>query len=241
MNIIPSQEEMKKMGVYKISNNINNKVYIGSTSRNFKIRVTKHLYDLSCKLHHSNHLQKAFDKYNSNNFTFSILEICDASSLIDREQYWIDYYKCYKRDKGYNILVKAYSSKGYKHTEESLLLIGELSKRRGSHPNSINAMNAATRGLKRTKSHKIAVSKTHSKPVIQLDLEGNFIKEWSSRTEVVKTWNINTKNASNISRCILGKCKSFKGFMWICKENYDPNIIYKYSPKINGYKNESSV
>lgn len=52
------------------------------------------------------------------NFTLEILEYCTANNCIDREQYYIDLFK-----PEYNLLTKAGSWFGFKHTEESLAKI----------------------------------------------------------------------------------------------------------------------
>ena len=53
-------------------------------------------------------------------------------------------------------------------------------------------------------------SKTQSKPVLQYDLEGNFIKEWKSTHECCR----NGFNQSNVAACCRGKLKTYKGSIW---------------------------
>ena len=67
---------LKKCEVYKITNKINGKFYIGS-SINITDRELRHKSDLSCGTHHSKHLQRAYDKYGKENFKFEILELCN--------------------------------------------------------------------------------------------------------------------------------------------------------------------
>jgi hypothetical protein len=59
------------------------------------------------------------------------------------------------------------------------------------------------------KGRKINWSKT--KPVLQYDLEGNFIKEWSSGVEAGKFLN---KSSSSISECCSNKRKTAYKFIW---------------------------
>lgn len=59
--------------IYCIKNILNNKVYIGS-SVNFNKRKNLHLHYLKNNKHHSNHLQKAWNKYGKENFVFEIIE-----------------------------------------------------------------------------------------------------------------------------------------------------------------------
>ncbi len=53
------------------------------------------------------------------------------------------------------------------------------------------------------------------KPVLQFDLEGNFIKEWNSGKEAAIALD---KNTDGISACCKGKQKSAFGFIWKFKE-----------------------
>jgi group I intron endonuclease len=81
---------MVKSGVYRIKNIIDNKVYIGSAI-NIKRRWCRHRQMLNERIHHCNYLQNAWNKYNSENFIFEIIEeIKDKTNLLQREQYYLD-------------------------------------------------------------------------------------------------------------------------------------------------------
>ena len=87
--------------VYAIKCLINNKCYIGATTRPFNKRRLEHLQVLKNNSHHSIKLQRAWNKYGENSFSFITLEenvIYD--NLTGREQYWIDCYDAYTH--GYN-------------------------------------------------------------------------------------------------------------------------------------------
>lgn len=92
------------MGVYKITNVINNKNYVGS-SKNIQSRWKKHKLLLNKGQHHSYKLQRDWTEFGENNFLFEILEDTDINNekqLRECEQLWIDTLKSYKE--GYNIL-----------------------------------------------------------------------------------------------------------------------------------------
>jgi len=59
-----------------------------------------------------------------------------------------------------------------------------------------------------------SVSKKLSKPILQLDLEGNVIKEWKSITEASK----NGYKLSKLSRCCNGKQETHFGYKWKFKQ-----------------------
>jgi len=56
------------------------------------------------------------------------------------------------------------------------------------------------------------------KPVVQLDLDGNFISEWNSLSEADRKTGTSFKN---ISLCCLNKRKTAGGFKWMYKEDYE--------------------
>ena len=82
------------IGIYKITNKINGKSYIGLSS-NIEERFKKHRQMQGEKI-----LYSAFEKYGIENFEFSVLEYCLLEQLSEREKYWIAYYDTYNN--GYN-------------------------------------------------------------------------------------------------------------------------------------------
>ena len=75
-----------KSGIYKITNILNGKSYIGLSS-NIKQRWVQHKRNLNNNVHHNLHLQSAWNKYGKKYFTFSVLEYCDLDILPEREIY----------------------------------------------------------------------------------------------------------------------------------------------------------
>lgn len=98
---IPFNKKIILSGVYKIINNINEKVYVGS-SKNIRKRCLWHRSRLNSNKHHNKSLQRSWNKYGEENFSFEIIEISKEEHLIQREQYWIDVTECYKNENGYN-------------------------------------------------------------------------------------------------------------------------------------------
>lgn len=79
------------IGIYKITNKINNKVYIGQ-SVHIEIRFTEHKTIANNNNHHCYEypLYRAIRKYGIENFVFEILEETTIENLTDREQYYIN-------------------------------------------------------------------------------------------------------------------------------------------------------
>lgn len=99
-------------GVYVIINIENNNFYIGSFCLLNK-RILRHINRLKSNKHENRYLQNSWNKYDSSNFKFEILEECEKEDLIKREQYYIDILV-----PQYNICKKADSCLGRKRTEE---------------------------------------------------------------------------------------------------------------------------
>lgn len=104
-------------------------------------------------------INKALLKHGYSKFKLEILEYCDSKEVSKREQYYLDLVNPY-----YNILKKAHSSLGYKHTEESLAKINK---------NLIK--------LNRIKSITVKVT----------NLETNVSQEYSSLTDAAKSLSTN--------------------------------------------------
>ena len=86
------------MGViYKITNLINGKSYIGQTN-NFQRRMREHQ---NTKDNYAIHL--AIQKYGKDAFSYEIIEHCNDDILDEREIYWINFYKTHITEKGYNM------------------------------------------------------------------------------------------------------------------------------------------
>ena len=204
------------IGIYKIINPLN-KVYIGQ-STHIENRE-KHYQGNHCHLQIK--LYNSIKKYGWKQHKFEIIEQCILEMLNERERYWQDYYdvlgvngvncrltetkdksgflsietrnKISKIKKGCNIW-----SKGKKFSNEHCLKISQSKK--GKSLPSLSYIN----------------NKNNIKPIIQYDLNGNYIKEWTSAVEAASFYN---KTPESIRNCCNNKCKTSNGFIWKNKKN----------------------
>ena len=138
----------KKAGVYVFINNLNNKIYVGS-SVNLTSRMANYYYYYKSDKSPQFFIIRAMKKYGLENFSLGILEICDKNpkTCLDLEQKWID---CFKPD--YNVLTIAGNSSGYKHSIETINKLKQMFKKE-NHPKfgstlSVETKQAIREGIK---------------------------------------------------------------------------------------------
>lgn len=91
----------KIQGIYKITNLINGKCYIGK-SEDIDYRKKKHFKELAEGKHHSSYLQEDYNKYGKDNFSFEIIEVInDENLLLFAERFIIDKFDSFRS--GYNM------------------------------------------------------------------------------------------------------------------------------------------
>jgi group I intron endonuclease len=187
--------------IYKLTSP-SGKHYIGQT---MDARRRRRTFSHGVAYYSGARMDNAVKKYGSNNFKYEIL--CQLYN-INREKLrcqldeleiaYIKIYDSYKS--GYNMTEGGSGAKGCFHTEKSKtklrkIALGRISPFKGLHHTEENKQAARERGKLLIgannpfygKSHtdkvKKAISEANSKPVIQMDLNGNFLKEFSSAKE----------------------------------------------------------
>lgn len=148
------------IGIYKITNTINNKIYIGK-SVNIKERWQQHLFDAFCseekwqanKRKEQTPIHKALRKYGKDAFTWEIIEECSKDELNQKEIFWINYYNSFHN--GYNMTKggDGYSNGGgenapnAKITQQQSMLIKQKLKERWTAQQIQQLIPEATNGI----------------------------------------------------------------------------------------------
>jgi group I intron endonuclease len=83
------KELPRESGVYKIEHIDSGRCYIGS-SKNIRARCYEHIRTLRKAKHHSQYLQRAWNKYEEDSFQIRVLELCSIEDLLNKEQHYID-------------------------------------------------------------------------------------------------------------------------------------------------------
>lgn len=109
-----------KIIIYKVTNLINNKLYIGQTSGKLKTRWSKHVRS-SLNFIKNSAFPQAIRKYSSKNFLIEEIDLCESNEEADYiEKYWIKFYKTQNNNYGYNIAEGGKTTRGIKHTPENV-------------------------------------------------------------------------------------------------------------------------
>lgn len=109
--------------VYIFQNIINLKIYIGITN-DLKYRYSQHITH-SKKPHiyipknHYQYIHRALHKHGKENFSFQILEtFATREEVLEAEKFWIEYFRSWDKNYGYNLTRGGEGISGYKHSEE---------------------------------------------------------------------------------------------------------------------------
>lgn len=203
--------------IYKITNLINGKIYIGLTTRTVEMRWKEH-----CR-HSSQEIDKAIQIYGKENFIIETLEECTDENLDDREKYWINFYNCYEN--GYNNTLGGrddnyiMTSKMQEVLElwNEGLTVNKIVKKTELNVETVrsylNKNNISHEEIRQRANRAIGLSK--SKPVLQYDLDGNFIKEWPTAVEAAEALHIKSKYITSTCR---GHQKTYSNMKWRYKD-----------------------
>lgn len=226
------------VGIYKITSP-SGKVYIGQ-SVNIERRFTsyKRMYVKNKK---QTKLYRSFLKYGVQSHIFEVILECNESELNYNERYYQDLFNSV--DCGLNCKSTKCNDKsgrvsketllrmsiastgnnnwlGRKHTRESKDKMS-IAKKGKIHSEEWNKK----KGVKgRVSNRKGFISENNplSIKVIQLDLNGIFIKEWNCLMDIKRELGY---HIGNVSSCLKGRLKTYKNFKWQYKQQIHTRIL----------------
>lgn len=249
--------------VYKITNKINNKVYIGITTNSIEHRWKQHIqtaHQENSKDYNSV-FKKAIRKYGESNFLIEKIEEWEnLDKLKEREQYWISYYKSYyelENSWGYNGTPGGDmpSIRWNRPVCQLNILTGEITE---EYPSIRAAEQIYGRGIheicheemigekpegftwcfkENLKKNSPDQLKFKFKVFCQLDLNGKFISYWLHHKNA---GNAIGCSAGNIGSCLIGDRQSAGGFQWCYYKDLDKFLNKKYI-NLNSQKRKKQV
>jgi hypothetical protein len=127
-----------KVCIYKIT--IDDYYYFGS-SIEYPVRKRVHVSRLNRGVHTNRFMQSVFNKYKT--IDFQIMQICDQQEVAQMEQIFIDEH--FGNKKCMNLSPSAENNRGWRHTENSKLLLSQAAMGRNKNM-SINARERCRQG-----------------------------------------------------------------------------------------------
>lgn len=211
-------ENKGRTGIYRWVHIESGKTYIGSAS-NLSARFKQYFnYNHISYPKRNLRIYKALLKYGYSEFRLEILEYCDISVLLQREQFYFD-----KLNPEYNILKIAGSPLGYKHSSEAKNLIGLASKGRKVSDETREIKRNISLGKELELEHieKLRLSSPFNKPLLVKNNETGEILEFSSLTEAGKYLGI-TRSTVKVN---LLKGVPYKNYTLSLVDNTDGSVI----------------
>lgn len=196
--------------IYKITNNINQKVYIGKTYLSVEKRWKEHCRDSRKERCEKRPLYSAMNKYGIENFSIETIE--ETNEPEEREKYWIEYYGSFKY--GYNATT---GGDGKPYVDKDLIFSLWNQQYRMKDISQITGYDMCTirKYLKEISSIDERRSRGQQeaiKPVAQLDKNtGEILAVFSSGGAAGKSIN---KPSTHILAVCNGKRKTAYGYKW---------------------------
>lgn len=229
--------------IYKITNQINGKVYIGETIRPLNRRWYKHL----CKAINGSkeHLYCAMREYGVENFVIEEIDKCPNDVRFAVETSYIIKYNSLEPN-GYNWLLY---QNGYSPECEDVIVqdwgegltIKEISEKRHIGVKTVSGIlknnNISQEEIFERRAE--GTRKYSSKAVTQYDLNGIFIAEYESASEAARELGV---RSASISKNCNGDLLSAYGFIWQYQENDRvEEIVEKAKTKPKTGKNKKTI
>ena len=199
------------VGIYKITNRLNNKIYIGKSSDVFKA-WNEHKNLKNAK---SLPIERDIALYGDDNFDFSIIEECEPNTLDDRENFYV---------KLYGTANNGYNSKKIKHDFFSKPIKNQEVSR-NLHPNIGIGLRKHIEKMRTDPKYreqmvqKYKKNRPNSIPIDMLDKNtGEIIMTFSKIMDGAAWIRENTRyekaDYATINKVCKGQCKTAYGFKW---------------------------
>ena len=204
--------------IYKITNDVNGKVYIGKTLRSVEERWKEHIQASKRERTEKRPLYRAMNKYGIEHFHVETVEECSADISEEREAFWIKEYNSFGKD-GYNATIGG-DGKSYVH--RALILwwwlgnfnITSISKFTGYCSDTVSQV-LREYGVTTIEINSRANSAIKI-PVLMFTKDGKFIREFDCAYSASRFLN-KPYSRYHIMEVCQGKRATASGYKWSFK------------------------
>lgn len=163
------------MIIYKVTNKINNKIYIGQTINSLEHRRKQHEKDCRRNKYYNNRFHNALIKYGFDNFIWECLcECVSIEELNSKEQYYISEYNTTDKALGYNL--KFGGNNGGKCCDTTKVKISLSSKQKWTNPKIASKMlNGLRKGTETVKQKGLKIMYFANVFIVILNLNVNLM------------------------------------------------------------------
>lgn len=185
---------MKSNEVYKITNKVTGKIYIGITNQGSGARYRHHWYE--SRIGEPSPIHKSMAKYGEENFTLEVIDFAETyEELKEKEKFWIKKFNSRDRKIGYNLTEGGDGTFGRMHSDETKEKIRQKAIGRKLSEETKKKMSEVRTGKcsDKQKEHlkKISVQ-NRAIPVLQFSKTGEFIAKYESISEAARQTGINS-------------------------------------------------
>ena len=191
------------IGIYLITNMVNGKVYVGQ-AMDIEDRWVNHRAGLNGGYHVNKHLQRAWNKYGADSFSFTVLTECAEEQLNTMEEYFIFCLDSYDSRVGYN---KNYGGGSGRPTKETKKKISEASKGRTHTEESKRKIGAFHKGKTLSEETKRKLSESRKGKTLSAETKRKLSEANKGKTfsaEHKKKLSESQKNYKKKSKAVIG-------------------------------------
>ena len=202
--------------LYKITNTINNKVYIGKTYKTIEQRFKEHIRSSMKKIQKHRPLYNAMNKYGTDKFSIELINIYEQGLLEEMEIEFIEKYDSYHN--GYNATLGGDGMRTFSYSDEEVIAKYKELKYVCKTSEYFNCTEYTIRAILRSNDIIIKnwgdIKITNAKKIAKLDKKTlEIIETFSSIREAARSLG-NERKCSHINDVCNGRQKTAYGFKW---------------------------
>lgn len=194
--------------VYVHINEINNKRYVGITSK----QKPEHRWNSGRGYAYNSRFYNAIQKYGWDSFNHVILfSDFTEEQAKEMERFLIALWGTTDDRYGYNLTSGGEGTCGFRPSDETRLKLSNARRRENLSEETLRRRSKSLSGRKFSDEHKLKIGKSNSKPIEMYSKGNDYIRSFDSARDAEIVTGV---SHSHISQCCNGKRNSAGGYIW---------------------------